>query len=249
MLGSNKSTNLGIFTNALPMTQTIAQMQNKPADADTRFQSIYREIRDRICLLIYPPGIALREEALASEFGVSRTPIRHVLQRLEFEGLVAIKRGAGAVVSTVDLISLKEVYALRLKIAGFMGEFMSPRIANEDLAALEGLIVQAKDLHDHYDLVELGQIYHAFHAMMTRTIRNKALRQITDQLFHQTARVWLQILPDLDWNEEIDIACEEMSDVLAALQAGDMNLVSEIRRDHMVMLLQRINDYLGSARF
>lgn len=231
------------------MEQIVAQMQNKKIDPDIHSRSIYTEIRERICLLIYQPGMALREEALASEFGVSRTPIRRVLQRLEFEGLVDITRGSGAVVSTLDLISLKEVYALRLKLAGFMGEFMSPRISDEDLAALAGLIDKAQSLRDHYDPVELGRIYHTFHAIMTRTIRNKALRQISDQLFHQTARVWLQILPDLDWNEEVDIARQEMRDVLSALRVGEMNKVSEIRREHMVMLLQRINDYLGSARF
>jgi DNA-binding GntR family transcriptional regulator len=53
----------------------------------------------------------------------------------------------------------------------------------------------------------------------------------------------------LDFNEEVDIACQEMSDVLAALRVGDMDTVSEIRREHMVMLLQRMNDYLSSARF
>jgi DNA-binding GntR family transcriptional regulator len=170
------------------------------------------------------------------------------LQRLEFEGLVEINRGVGAVVTTVDLISLRDVYALRLKLASFMGEFMSSRVSKEDLAALEELIEQAKSLHNCEDLFALGRIYHTFHAMMTRTIRNKALRQITDQLFHQTSRVWLQILPDLDWDEEVDIACEEMMGVLAALRVGDMNRVSETRRNHMVMLLERINDYLGSAR-
>jgi DNA-binding GntR family transcriptional regulator len=224
-------------------------MLKKQTDPDTRSQTIYQVIRDRICLLIYPPGMALREEALASEFGVSRTPIRRILQRLEFEGLVDINRGTGAVVSTVDLISLKEVYALRLKLASFMGEFMSPRVSDEDLSALADLIDKIKAMRDHYDLHEMGRLYNAFHTLMTGMIRNKSLRQITNLLFHQTERVWLQILPELDFNEEVDIACQEMSDVLAALRVGDMDTVSEIRREHMVMLLQRMNDYLSSARF
>ena len=51
---------------------------------ELRFQALYRELRDRISLLQYPPGTALRESALADEFGVSRTPIRRALHQLEF---------------------------------------------------------------------------------------------------------------------------------------------------------------------
>jgi DNA-binding GntR family transcriptional regulator len=87
-----------------------------------RYKAIYNEIRDRICLLQYPPGMMLSENQLASEFGVSRTPIRRVLQRLEFEGLVVSKQGIGTLVTIVDLQYLKEVYALRLKLSELAGE-------------------------------------------------------------------------------------------------------------------------------
>ena len=71
--------------------------------ARERFERIYKTIRDRICLLEYEPGARLGEEELAREFGVSRTPLRRVLSRLEGEGLLESRHGVGTFVTDVDL--------------------------------------------------------------------------------------------------------------------------------------------------
>jgi DNA-binding GntR family transcriptional regulator len=78
-----------------------------------RFQRIYRQIRERICLLHYPPGTVLNETALATEFGVSRTPLRRVLQQLNHEGLVEIKNGVGTIVTDINMKTFKDIYDLR----------------------------------------------------------------------------------------------------------------------------------------
>jgi DNA-binding GntR family transcriptional regulator len=94
---------------------------NKPG-LDPQLQAIYKEIRERICLLQYPPGEMLSENALAAEFEVSRTPMRRILRLLEFEGLVISRAGVGTLVTTADLRSLREVYRLRIKLAEVIGD-------------------------------------------------------------------------------------------------------------------------------
>jgi len=66
-------------------------------------QDIYLELRRRICLLDYQPGSRLNGRELASEFGVSRTPLRTVLQRLEYDGLIVSQHGNGTEVTSIDL--------------------------------------------------------------------------------------------------------------------------------------------------
>lgn len=216
--------------------------------ASDNSQRIYEVLRERICLLHYPPGEALREEALASEFGVSRTPIRRALHRLEFEGLVSISRGSGTIVTTIDLKQLKDIYALRLKLTELVGELSPSRISEDKIQKLETLLEESKQMHErHGDVREMGRIYNDFHNVMLNVIGNLALRRISDQLFHQTARVWLQILPDLNWQEEVDMVVDEIGSVIEALRDDDMKCVARIRYKHMAMLLQRVNDYLGSA--
>ena len=219
----------------------------KRSDSEQRFQSLYTEIRNRITLLQYPPGTALREETLADEFGVSRTPIRRVLQRLEFEELVVHTPGAGVMVTTIDLKSLREVYRLRLKIAEFVGEMMVSRVEDADIQTAQDILQAVGNLRGEYDPGELGRLYHDFHNYMLLFINNRPLQRIQDQLFHQTSRVWLDILPDLDWKEEVDIFAAELGDVIEALRAGDMQQMAAVRREHMSMLLRRLNQYLSSA--
>ena len=57
--------------------------------------AIHDLLRDRICLRTYPPGSLLRESRLGAEFGISRTPVREVLQRLSTLGLVEVLNGVG----------------------------------------------------------------------------------------------------------------------------------------------------------
>jgi DNA-binding GntR family transcriptional regulator len=211
------------------------------------FQSLYQNIRTRIYTLDYPPGEALREEELAKEFGVSRTPIRQVLQILEYEGLVNSRPGVGSIVTTIDLRALKEVYALRLKLVELVGELSNPRIPPEKIEKLERLLKEISKMRDCYDPKALALLYLAFHEEIMGLITNRPLAKISDQLFHQTARVWLQILPELDWKDEVEAFYEEVRDIIKALRAKDMVAMSSVRRNHMALLLVRINRYLSSA--
>ncbi len=206
---------------------------------------IYDELRDRIALLIYPPGTFLSENKLAAEFGVSRTPIRQVLQRLEFDGLVEIKHGVGTLVSPIDFEYLAQVYALRLKLLDLIAELSPPEVSDADLVILEELIAQARELADGEPRpAELSQLYTRFSGELMRAIGNRPLREITERLFYQTHRVWLQLLPTLKWSEEVGSVVEEFSTVYSALREGDMPRVAQVRRQHFGAVLQRINEHL-----
>lgn len=214
---------------------------------DSDSQAIYEEVRERICLLLYRPGEMISENALATEFDVSRSRMRQVMWQLENEGLITISKGSGAVVTAVDIKSLKEVYIVRQKLVELIGELRPARITPQVISSLSSILGQTQQMQDQYEPVALGRLYYAFHHEMLNVIRNTFLKQITDQLYHRTARVWLQLLPDLDWEQEVAIMCDEIESVIAALQEEDMPRVAQVRREHMSRLLQRINHYLGDV--
>src|SRR5262249_10332693 len=114
----------------------------RPARESTeeRFLRIHSTIRQRICLLDYTPGSALSEVDLPREFKVSRTPLRRVLQRLDYEGLVHIRNGVGTIVTDINLKVLKDTYDLRIRHALMVGELSSVPIASADIRALDALI-------------------------------------------------------------------------------------------------------------
>lgn len=217
-----------------------------PAAARTAFTALYSELRDRICLLDYPPGTVLSENKLAAEFGVSRTPIRRVLHALEFDGLVESKQALGTIVTALDMRELKQVYALRLKLIDLVAELPPGPVREEDLALLETLEHHAAALRAGEPRPrELGVLYQRFHLELGRLSSNRPLREITDRLFHQTSRVWLQLLPEMRWTHEVDAISEEIRAVRDALVARDLHRVAAVRRRHFQACLQRMNAVLA----
>ncbi|NIR28203.1 MAG: GntR family transcriptional regulator [Gammaproteobacteria bacterium] len=209
--------------------------------------SVYRTLRDRICLLHYPPGTVLREETLAAEFGVSRTPVRQVLQRLEFERLVETHNGLGTIVSGVDFKSFRDVYEVRCRVAELIGD-MSPRPCSAgDVALLEQLLSRAEKLKESRDAEEFWHVNHEMQACISARIGNETLRWIHDLLYFQTARIWYDLVRDM-WEEEVEVLRAEVRDVLMAFRADDMRAVGYIRRNYISYGMRRISAYLSGKR-
>jgi DNA-binding GntR family transcriptional regulator len=205
---------------------------------------IYRALRERICLLDLEPGTRLTEEALATEFGVSRTPIRQVLDRLEHERLVDQRPGAGTTVAFVDAKEIRDVWAVRLKIAELLGDFVRLPAQPPVTEALTAIRDRLHEVRQTRDLRTLGELYNRYHDLTLEVFSNETLRRIHDQLFHQTARVWLQFLPEMDLDAEIDIMAEELDETIEAMQDHDGHHLAKIRAQHMRMLLDRFNQHV-----
>ena len=203
---------------------------------------VYEEVRERICLLRYPPGQLLRETELGKEFGVSRTPVRQVLQRLEHEGFVETKNGVGTIVTGVDFQAFRDVYELRLKIAELIGQ-LSPIACNEThIRELEGLLDRARVLKQHQDTEEFWRINHQRQRVIASLIGNSALRHIYDLFYYQTARVWFQLVTQM-WDQQVDSLCAELSDLIRAMRAGDTQAVAYVERNHLCFYMELISRF------
>lgn len=212
--------------------------------ARSRFTAIHAEMRERICLLRYPPGMHLSEAALAAEFGVSRTPLRRVLNRLEFEGLVESRHGVGTIVTSIDIDELKTVYALRMRLAELIGELDPVPPTAADLTDLDALHQRCLSLRNERCAEEFARINMLFTLKLSGFIGNAPLREITERLYFQTARMWLQSEPGMDyWQEEVDAFAREIAEIVAALRAGDMRAVGLIRRNHISMSFLRLSHH------
>ncbi|HSJ34812.1 MAG TPA: GntR family transcriptional regulator [Acidimicrobiia bacterium] len=205
---------------------------------------IYEELRDRICLLQIPPGAQLREQSLAEEFGVSRTPVREALTMLRVDGLVSRQRGGGTSVSTVDLKHMRDVYSLRIKLAELIADFMIVPVPAGIVARLRELRAEVEPMRAERDARRLGGLYNRFHETLLETIGNEPLKIVSDRLFRQTCRVWIQLLPEMNWEEEVQIMLDEIDECIEALEGSSATHLADIREKHMNMLLTRFNEYL-----
>jgi DNA-binding GntR family transcriptional regulator len=218
----------------------VAASAPRSPSARERFERIYRILRDRICLLDYPPGSRLSEEELAQEFQISRTPVRRVLARLESEGLVQSVHGVGTLVTDVDIEELQQVYHLRLELALLIGRLSPiPRTA-ADLDRIRALIQRCDDEMLNPDQRAFLRLNMDFFYELTAMTGNQPLREISERLYFQVARVVLKLMPQLGLVEEFVAFRREMMEILAAAEIGDWESIGHIRRAHISMSFHRM---------
>ena len=205
---------------------------------------VYEQVRERICLLRYPPGTLLRETELAKEFSVSRTPIREVLQRLEVEDFVETKNGVGTIVTGVDFKAFKDVYDLRLKLAELIGQLSPNPCTDAHISEMGALLERARALSDVRDTEEFWRINHERQRIIASLIGNTALRRMYDLFYYQTARVWFQLVVEM-WPEQVDALCTELGDLIRAMKSGDTQAVAFVERNHLSFYMTLIGRFMS----
>jgi DNA-binding GntR family transcriptional regulator len=219
------------------LSNTTRQRTTEPAArlsaSQTRFTALCEEIRMRICTMDYPPGFRLSEEALALEFNVSRSPIRRVLARLEFDGLVEIRHGVGSVVTMIDPDQLSDVYALRMAMAELIGTLDPLPGTPEVIEKMRGFQKAFKNLKERRDYREFACTNIDYYMTLTNQVGNRYLRDILRNLFFLTSRMWLLVLPSMDWAETLDDIAAEIEDLIRTLELDDRKGLGFVARNHI----------------
>lgn len=210
------------------------------SEADTRHQTLYETLRQRICLLDYPPGTKLGEEALAAEFGVSRTPLRRVLARLSDEGLLETRHGVGTLVTDVEPAELAHIYALRMELAELAGRLSPLPVTPGTVSAARAFLAEAEALSVAPDARAFAELNLAFFTFGLGLTGNTPLADISERLYLRTARIWLARISSLDLRRECEVFASEVRETLTALEAGDLAAAGLVRRAHVSMSYARL---------
>ncbi len=235
----------GLMASGLADPQIGGQAASGSHSSAERFDLIHTILRDRICLLDYPPGTVLGETALATEFGVSRTPIRRVLHKLEFMGLVQIRNGIGTIVTDIDLKTFKETYALRMRLAELMGDLSPVDIQADHLARIDGLQDRVRRLRTKTDHEEFARITNDLQKLLSDLTGNGPLRETIELLYFRVARIWFSLLPQLGWEEMVEGQIAELNELRAAMEQNDIQCVGHARSRHLRTMLTRIGNFLA----
>ncbi|AQZ49463.1 GntR family transcriptional regulator [Martelella mediterranea] len=217
-------------------------MTAEPATGRDRLIQIHDIIRERIMMLDYPPGEKLSEVALANEFGVSRTPLRRVLAGLEDEGLLRSVHGVGTIVTDVDFDELAQVYRLRMELVVLIAHLDPAPLTAETVADFRALHERALALRQTPAPRDFAALDRDMFLAINRLSLNQPLRETGERLYFRTARIWLQAITasDIDLENEADIYCRETKDILAAVEAGQLDALSHLRRAHIAMSFERM---------
>lgn len=226
-------------------TAAAIEAAHKPQPVDgspsrQRFAAIHERLRERIALLDYPPGTRLDIDRLSAEFEVSRTPIRGVLQRLEYQGMVITRHGVGTTVTPVVLDGLREALALRMRLAELIGE-LSPRPCDAPaVGRVEQALARCQGLPGESEPRAFAAIDIDVHGAVCGLIGNRHLRQVYDETYYRTVRMWFLLLPRLDWRTEVSIFTADTGSILGAMQRDDARGVGLALRGSLHAALERL---------
>ena len=209
---------------------------------------IYLELRRRICLLDYEPGSRLNERELATEFGVSRTPLRTVLQRLEYDGLIISQHGNGTEVTSIDLSSMRDIYIVRMRLMDAMAESSPLPVTDEIIREMQDLEQVCSLLLDRKDKRQFAEIIMRLHKILHNLSSNGPLRDFNDILFFQSARFWFLLLETMDFRQQVEDLLDELRMIRRSLELRDVRLVATVHKSHLAMVVSRLDALEGVNR-
>lgn len=145
-------------------------------------QAAFAYLRGRILSGEIPGNSTLREQALAEELGVSRTPIREALRRLDETGLVEFVPNKGATVIAWTTEQMRETYYLRAMLESRAAGLAAARISGTDLDRIAALIILMDDVVlavDDAGISRLGELNAEFHRIIVTAAENAQLTRLT----------------------------------------------------------------------
>lgn len=218
-------------------------MPPDPNSAKTSVQSIQAEIVRRICFLDYPPGCQLKEAELATEFGVSRTPIRDAISRIKHLGLVETRNGVGTVVVTLSEEKIKQVYEMRLQLATMIGEMSPKPVVDYDKERIATLLDAAISLEQNFNARQYVELNDRLQTLIADLIGNTLLQSFWRQAYYQAASTWYSVAMRAGAEVATSLV-QEISDLKEALNRDDIVAVGYVQRIQIGYGYQRIRKHL-----
>ncbi|MEW6356522.1 MAG: GntR family transcriptional regulator [Planctomycetota bacterium] len=191
---------------------------------------VYGRLKEAIVDNRLEPGTPLSEERLAAEHGLSRTPIREILQRLSRDGLVEIIRNKGAFVSRLDPRDMHELFEMREALEGFAARLAAQRIEEGKLAKLDDIFRLLKKRRQGVDAKKLSEAGQDLHAAIQAASGNRRLIQALDgiQLHSRRAFRFSMTIP-----QRMEISFKEHLPIVSALKRRDPDAAEAAMRAHL----------------
>jgi len=196
-------------------------------DVKAPIRDAYSMILEAIDMGIYKPGDRLVESELADRFGVSRTPIREALQRLETQSMLT-RDGRSLIVSSLDHNELAELYVVRSELEGLAARLAAQHATGEEIQVLQEMVDADREiLHDPAALAHTNR---KFHKLVHFASHNRFLVQQLDLVHRFMA---LMATTSLAIEGRGEVALVEHQTVVDAIRARDGDAADEALKQHL----------------
>ena len=193
-------------------------------------ETVCEALRDAIRRGILEPGERLMEVQLAEELGISRTPVREAIRKLEQEGYVIMMPRRGTYVSSVSVHDVKEIFEIRSALESLSTGLATRRIEPEELEKLRSLLTEIEGHIERRDIDKIVATDIEFHGLLYQVSRNDRLVAIISNLKEQLAR--FRTL-SMSYPGRLQETLEEHRAMVEAIAAGDVEAARDAAERHM----------------
>ena len=194
----------------------------------TKGEAAYTQLRRLILLGELKPGATIQQEGLAAELGLSTTPLREALRRLEGEGLVSLDKNRRVGITPLSKAEMHDLYAVRSILDPTAAELAATALDGDAVAEVTRLakrpiprdIDQARALQDNRE----------FHRAIYARCGNRVLVDILDSLWDRADRYRIHLMYDA---RDLRNSRREHIDIAAAIAAGQPGQVAVLMRQHV----------------
>ncbi len=198
-------------------------------------EMVYEELKMQILTGAIVPGTRMMEVELAEEMGVSRTPIREAIRKLEKEGLVVIEPRRGAYASQISTQDMVEILEVRENMEGLAAFFAASRMQPEEIAELKEIEAKYNDAVIEGSMEDMIKYDTRFHRIIVESCNNKILVQMIEQLQELVLRFRYIYYDNFRRAENMP---EEHRMIIEAIESGN----AEAARDAADTHISRLKD-------
>ena len=187
-----------------------------------------------------PAGIALRQQELATLFGVSRMPVREALRQLEAQALLRVETHKGAVVAPLINEDATDAYALRILLESEALRQSIPLLTPQDIAAARGFISQ---LEAETDYAKMGTLNRQFHMTLYCRAPNRRLLKLVEDGLNEEERFLRFNLKSMGLGK---LSQHDHLELVQLAESGAIDATVNVLAYHLNRGVEAINTYLKS---
>jgi len=195
---------------------------------------VYEVLRKRIVLLKYEPGQVLATRELAAEFGVSLTPVREALLRLEMEGLVDRHPHRGIHVSNIGFQDLRDLIEIRNHMLDLTARLAARRAERNEIRALQRIADATKKTKSRSRRILLDL---QFHNALMKCSGNQMLFRTVEKLDYHVRRLWAFVPND---ETHIERMPEQFAAIAEAIRNHDEEAAVTGLRNHSADFIKTV---------
>lgn len=206
-------------------------------------EDAYRRLRAAITEQRLEPGMPLIENDLARALGISRTPIREALSRLELEGFAARDGGGRLAVLRLTPEQITDLFAVRMLLEGYGAELAAERISDAELDELDALLRRDEQALADGDFERLAELNQQIHDITLAASRNRVLVDLVTSLRQRLVGITAFAVGEAADRERF---VRQHAELVALIREGDGVAAAALIRAHLAhardLLLQGLDD-------